>query len=99
MRTGAHHILYYEYVPDIVERRGPYRDEHLALLGRWAEAGLVVAAGALGDPPTGAAIIFRVEDPVEQIGEYVAADPYVAAGLVTDRRVVPWSVAVAGPTG
>lgn len=96
MKTGVHHILYYDYVPDILERRAPYRDGHLALLGRWAEAGLVVAAGAVGDPPTGAAIVFRVEDPAEQIGEYVASDPYVAAGLVTERRVVPWTVAVAG---
>lgn len=93
METGAHHVLFYDYVPDIVERRGPYRDAHLARLREWAADGRMLAAGALGDPPTGAAIVFRVDDPA-QIEEYVAGDPYVAAGLVTGHRVVPWTVAV-----
>jgi len=28
--SDVHYILFYEYVKDIVDRRAPYRDEHLA---------------------------------------------------------------------
>jgi uncharacterized protein YciI len=95
MQTGAHHVLFYDYVPDILERRGPHREAHLERLRQWAADGRMLAAGALGDPPTGAAIVFRVDDP-EQIEEYVEGDPYVVAGLVTGYRVVPWALAVTG---
>jgi hypothetical protein len=48
-------------------------------------------AGALGDPPTGAALVFPGDDPAEP-ERFAEGDPYVAAGLVTARRVVPWTV-------
>jgi uncharacterized protein len=95
METGAYHVLFYDYVPDIVERREPHREAHLARLREWAAAGTMVAAGALGAPPTGAAIIFRVDDPA-RIEDFVEGDPYVTAGLVTGWRIEPWALAVAG---
>lgn len=95
MQPGAHHVLFYDYVPDILERRAPHREAHLARLREWAADSRMVAAGALGDPPTGAAIVFRVDDPAE-IEEYVEGDPYVIAGLVEGYRVVPWALAVTG---
>jgi uncharacterized protein len=91
LASERHFLLVYGYVPDILERRGAYRAEHLELVGRWKEDGRLVMAGALGDPPHGAAFAFRVDDPA-RIDEFVGADPYVAAGLVTDRRVEPWTV-------
>jgi uncharacterized protein YciI len=86
-----HHVLFYDYVPDVLERRAPHREAHLALLREWQDAGKIVMAGALGDPPHGGLLVFRVEDPAE-IDEFVAADPYVAAGIVASRRVEPWNV-------
>lgn len=83
------YVLFYEYVDDMLTRRGPYRDAHLALIRRWREQGRVEQAGALGAPPHGAAIVFAVGDPSD-INEFFAADPYVAAGLVRERRVEPW---------
>jgi uncharacterized protein YciI len=50
-------------------------------------------AGALGTPPTGGLFVFRVDDPA-QIDAFVAADPYVAGGIVTGHRVVPWNVVI-----
>ncbi len=82
MQTGTHHVLLYDYVPDVLELRAPHREAHLARLDELARAGRVVAAGAVGDPASGAAIVFRVDDPAE-IDDYVAGDPYVIAGLVT----------------
>jgi uncharacterized protein len=90
---GLHHVLFYDYVPDIAERRGPHRDAHLALARRWKDEGRLVMAGALGDPPHGAAFVFRLED-AAAVEDFVAADPYVAAELVTAWRVEPWKVAV-----
>jgi uncharacterized protein YciI len=86
-----HFALFYDYVPNIVERRAPHREAHLALYRRWQEDGRLLMGGAVGDPPRGALIVFTVDDAAE-VEEFAAADPYVAAGLVTARRVEPWAV-------
>jgi len=88
-----HHILFYDYVEDVLERRGPYRDEHLALAQQWKDDGTLVSAGALGSPPFGGMFVFLVDDPA-LIDAYVEADPYVANGIVTAHRIVPWTVVV-----
>jgi uncharacterized protein YciI len=93
MDPETHTLLLYEYVDDIIERRGPYRDAHLALLQQMKDAGTVVMAGALGDPVTGAAIVFSACDPAE-VGEYVLRDPYVVNGLVTEWKALPWNVVI-----
>ncbi len=87
----AHTLLLYEYVEDILDRRGPYRDAHLAHLRALADAGTVLMAGALGDPVTGAAIIFAPCSP-EEVAEQVVRDPYYAAGLIRDWQALPWTV-------
>jgi uncharacterized protein len=89
----THILLMYEYVEDILERRAPYREAHLANLTRLKEEGRVLMAGATGDPVTGALIVFAPCDPVE-VGEFVLRDPYYEAGLITDWRAVPWTVVV-----
>lgn len=86
-----HHLLFYEYVPDIIERRGPYRDAHLERIRAEQAAGRVVMAGAVGDPPHGAAIAFNDTD-VSSIEQFVREDPYVQAGLVSDWRIEPWKL-------
>jgi uncharacterized protein YciI len=88
----THHLLFYDYVEEILERRAPHREAHLARLRADREAGRIVMAGALGEPPHGAAIVFRGVD-AAWIEEWASADPYVQAGLVTSRRVEPWTVA------
>jgi uncharacterized protein YciI len=72
-------------------RRGPYRDAHLARIRAEQDAGHVVMAGALGTPPAGGAIAWRGvgEDHIER---FAAADPYVKAGLVTERRIERWTL-------
>jgi uncharacterized protein YciI len=88
---ATHHILFYDYVEGMAERRGPYREAHLAKIGAEREAGRVVMAGALGDPPHGAAIVFKDVEP-DAIEQFAQHDPYVEAGLVTDRRIERWNV-------
>jgi uncharacterized protein len=88
-----HHVLFYDYIENVLERRAPLRDDHIALVRQWKADGKLVIAGALGTPPTGGMFAFLVEDPAE-IDAFVAADPDVAGGIVTEHRVVPWMVVV-----
>ncbi len=82
-------LLFYEYVADVLERRPPHRDAHLAGIRAGQQDGRIVMAGPLGDPPHGAAIVFAERDPAEAFAQ---ADPYVTNGLVTAWRVEPWTL-------
>jgi uncharacterized protein len=84
------YMLFYDYVEDMLERRTPHRDAHLAHVKTQRDAGHIVLAGPLGDPPAGAALAFRGIGP-DSIEEFVNEDPYVKAGLVTDWRVQFWA--------
>jgi uncharacterized protein len=88
-KTGPHYILLYEYVEDILERRVPHREEHLAAIRAGQDDGRILMAGPLGDPPHGGAIVFADPDTAEA---FASADPYVINGLVTDRRVELWTL-------
>jgi uncharacterized protein YciI len=89
-------VLTYEYVSDVLERRAPHRDAHLALIQQWSEDGPLAVGGALGDPPHGALIAFETEDRAK-VEEFVDADPYVAAGLVSKYTIEPWAIVAARP--
>ena len=80
--------LFYDYVEGIAEKRAPHREAHLEHIRGF---GGILMAGALGDPPHGALFVF---DSDERIDEFVRADPYGEAGLVTAHRVEPWNVVV-----
>lgn len=88
-----HFLLFYEFVPDIMERRGPYRAEHLK--NAWAAhaRGELVLAGAFMDPTDGSAALFKAES-VETVERFAANDPYVRAGLVTRWHVRRWMTVV-----
>ncbi len=79
-------ILFYEYVDGMLERRAPHRDAHLAWINEWRDDGKLVLAGAVGNPPHGAALVFDVDD-AAQVERFVADDPYVIAELVTEHRI------------
>lgn len=46
------HLLVYEYVEDMTERRAPHREAHLELIRRYADDGKLVIAGGIGVPST-----------------------------------------------
>jgi uncharacterized protein YciI len=83
-------ILTYEYVEDVVERRKPHREAHLAHIARWREERSLVLAGATGDPPTGGLFVFEGE-PAE-VEEFAGSDPYRDAGLIERATIEPWTV-------
>ena len=83
------HLLVYEYVPDIAERRAPHREGHLELIRRYQGEDRLVIAGAVGVPVHGGLLAFR---DAADAAAFVAEDPYGAAGLVVSSRVEPWAV-------
>ena len=83
------HALFYEYVEDILERREPYRAEHLAAIRAGKDDGRILMAGPLGDPPHGGALLFVDQSAAEA---FANADPYVTNGLVTRWRVELWTL-------
>jgi uncharacterized protein YciI len=84
-------ILIYEYIPDILERRGDHREAHLAWLRQWQADGRLAAAGAFGDPPSGALFLLAADADAQAM---IDGDPYVKAGLVLSRRIEPWTLTV-----
>ncbi len=87
------YLLFYEYGENALERRAPFREEHLGLLNSGHGNGDVVIAGAYTDPVDGAAIVFRTREAAEA---FVAVDPYVKSGLVTGWKVREWNVVIGG---
>lgn len=45
-------LLVYEYVPDVLEKRGPHREAHLAAAQQLSDAGKCLLGGAAGNPPS-----------------------------------------------
>lgn len=87
----AHWLLTYDLAPDYLARRGEFRDAHLGLAWQAAEAGTLLLGGAVGDPVESALLLFTDKDTARAFAE---ADPYVASGIVTQWRVVPWTTVV-----
>ena len=87
------YLLFYEYGENSVERRAPYREEHLALASASHEKGDLVMAGAFAEPVDGATFAFRSRDAAEA---FVKVDPYVSSGLVTGWKVRDWTVVIGG---
>ncbi|HEU4702477.1 MAG TPA: YciI family protein [Conexibacter sp.] len=83
------HLLVYEYVEDMAERRAPHRDAHLELIRTYQDDDRLVIAGAIGVPVHGGLLAFREAADADA---FAAEDPYKAAGLVTSSRVEPWAV-------
>lgn len=80
-------------MPDIMERRGPYRADHIAQLKRLQQEGHLVLAGAFVGAPPGAVFIFQGETD-EAAQQFAKSDPYVVAGLVSKWTVREWTTVV-----
>jgi uncharacterized protein YciI len=89
----VHFLLFYDVVDDYVERRGPFRSEHLSLIRKAHESGDLVIAGALADPPDGALLVFRGPSP-KPAESFAQADPYVLNGLVKRWHVRKWNTVI-----
>jgi uncharacterized protein len=90
-----YYILFYKTVDNYVERRQPFREQHLALATAAHERGELILAGALADPADSAVLVFKGESPT--VAEnFVKNDPYVLNGLIVEWSVRQWSVVIGG---
>ncbi|HXP65255.1 MAG TPA: YciI-like protein [Steroidobacteraceae bacterium] len=88
-----HYLLFYEFVPDYLERRAEFRAQHLKLAWEAQARGDLMLAGAYASPVDGAALLFQC--PSREVPErFVAADPYVKSGLVTRWSIREWTTVV-----
>lgn len=92
--------LSYAYVEGMLDRRKPYREEHLHRIDEFISGRGLVIAGATGDPPSGALFVFEADgDPAEEARAFMEGDPYAVAGLVVDSAIEPWTVVASRPLG
>jgi uncharacterized protein len=87
--------LTYTVADDYLERRGEFRDEHLALAHAARARGELALAGAFTDPADATLIVWNTGDRAV-VETFVEQDPYVRNGLVTSWRIREWNVVVGG---
>ena len=93
--AAAQYLLKYDYIPDVLEKRGPHREAHLNLAKRFIAEGRCLSGGPTGpqnmEVPTGALFIFT---DYEAAMAMIASDPYVEHGIVTGHSIEEWNVVV-----
>jgi uncharacterized protein YciI len=88
-----HYLLFYTYVPDVLERRAAFRGAHLKHAWAAQKRGELLLAGALTDPVDTGVIWFSAPDK-QLVERFAAEDPYVKGGLVTKWTVRAWTTVV-----
>jgi len=88
-----YYILFYKTVENYVERRAPYREEHLKYANAAHDKGALVMAGALAEPADSAVLLFKGDGP-SVADDFAKNDPYVRNGLITEWKVRPWTVVI-----
>jgi uncharacterized protein YciI len=89
----SYYALLYYVIDDYLSRRALFREAHLRRARDAHRRGDLLLAGALGDPPDRALLVFRTQDP-SVVEEFARTDPYVTGGLVTRWEVRPWNVVI-----
>jgi uncharacterized protein len=88
-----HFLLFYSYVPDILERRVQFRGAHLKYARAAIARGELLLGGAFADPVDGGALFFSAASK-SVVEQFAKDDPYVTGGLVTKWTVREWTTVV-----
>ena len=88
-----YYMLTYLFSKDYIEKRGEFRESHLALADKFYKKGVLLMGGALSRPADKAILIFRSEGE-NDAKDFVKADPYVKNGLVESWELREWKVLV-----
>jgi uncharacterized protein YciI len=88
-----YYVLFYKTVENYIEKRIPYREDHLKHAQEAHRQGRLVLAGALSDPADSAILVFKGDSPIFA-EEFARNDPYVINGLITEWQVRPWTVVI-----
>lgn len=86
-------ILFYEFVEGYIEKRAPYRQDHLNLVHEYIERDELRLGGAFANPADSAALVFFVDE-ISIVEGFVKSDPYYTNELVKDYSIREWTVVV-----
>jgi len=89
----SYYVLFYKTVEKYIEKRAPFREEHLRLADEARQKGELIMAGALADPADEALLIFQGEE-AEVAENFAKNDPYVKNGLISEWKVRQWTVVI-----
>jgi uncharacterized protein YciI len=81
-------VLWGTYCADALEKRTPYREEHLAGLQQQKEAGVLITLG----PTEGSTHVFGIYEAASQneVEQLLHNDVYWRNGIWTELKVYPW---------
>lgn len=81
-------VLWGTYCDDALEKRTPYRDEHLSGLRRLKEEGVLITLG----PTEGSTHVFGIfeAESQQQVEQILHGDVYWRHGIWTALQVHPW---------
>jgi uncharacterized protein YciI len=83
-KQTKYYMLYYKLVPDILEKRTPYKDEHMRILEELSMKGLVFVGAEMKE---GYPAVFMFEGKNDKIlHEWLKRDPYINNGLVIEHH-------------
>ena len=91
--TNEYILLTLDYVDDMLDKRGPHREEHIAGARKAHEEGKCAMAGALTDPVDTGVFVFKSVDKA-YVERFVQNDAYYKAKLVKTYSIRPWMVVV-----
>jgi len=89
------HVLFYTYVDNMLEKRGPVRPTHLEHANKAVAAGHLLAGGAFMPDCEGGLLVFDADRAT--VEEFAKNDPYVTSKLVTKYEIKEWFVVVGNP--
>jgi uncharacterized protein YciI len=81
---NKHYLLTYNYVPDMVNKRAPHREAHIAYAKAFESKGLLLG-GALQNPVDSGVLLFDSDE--TSVKTYAENDPYMKNGLITSYSV------------
>jgi uncharacterized protein YciI len=81
-------VLWGTYCENALEKRTPYREEHLSRLQQLKESGVLITLG----PTEGSTHVFGIfeADSQQQVEDLLHADVYWRNGIWTALQVYPW---------
>mgnify|MGYP001247594885 CR=1 FL=1 len=91
MSTMDRFILFGSYCENAIEKREPFRDEHLSRLAKLKEAGILITLG----PTKCMRYVFGIfeSSDIDEVRKVLESDVYWKEGIWTSLNVYPWTQA------
>lgn len=82
------YIMWGKYCDDVLEKRKPYRQDHLDGIAAQKEAGLVITLG----PTQDTTMVFGIYEAPDEatVRQHIESDPYWKNGIWTEYQLKEW---------